>query len=152
MKEIAVKEYYPAEWVTREGGGTDDISVRQEFQRDYLIGRERFLRESRVLAMLQEIPGIVKVYDSFEENQTAYIVMEYVHGVTIDKYVKEQRLQHGKILQMMRQLVDALAAVHKQGVLHRDITPNNILVQEDGNVKLIYIGAAATIGQQGNTI
>mgnify|MGYP001024325687 CR=1 FL=1 len=152
MKEIAVKEYYPAEWVTREGGGTDDISVRQEFQRDYLIGRERFLRESRVLAMLQEIPGIVKVYDSFEENQTAYIVMEYVHGVTIDKYVKEQRLQHGKILQMMRQLVDALAAVHKQGVLHRDITPNNILVQEDGNVKLIDFGAAATIGQQGNTI
>ena len=54
MKEIAVKEYYPAEWVTREGGGTDDISVRQEFQRDYLIGRERFLRESRVLAMLQD--------------------------------------------------------------------------------------------------
>lgn len=149
---VAVKEYYPAEWVTRDCSVTDEITVQQEFQRDYLIGKERFLRESRVLAMLQEIPGIVKVYDSFEENQTAYIVMEYVHGVTIDKYVREQGLQQGKILQMMRQPIDALAAVHKQGVLHRDITPNNMLVQEDGSVKLIDFGAAAQIGQQGDIV
>lgn len=149
---VAVKEYYPAEWVTRDCSVTDEITVRQEFQRDYLIGKERFLRESRVLAMLQEIPGIVKVYDSFEENQTAYIVMEYVHGVTIDKYMREQGLQQGKILQMMRQPIDALAAVHKQGVLHRDITPNNMLVQEDGSVKLIDFGAAAQIGQQGDIV
>ena len=149
---VAVKEYYPKEWVMRDCSVTDEITVRQEFQREYLIGKERFVRESRVLAMLQEIPGIVKVYDSFEENQTAYIVMEYVHGVTIDQYVKEQGLHHGKILQMMRQLVDALAAVHRQGVLHRDITPQNILVQGDGSVKLIDFGAAARIGQQGSTI
>lgn len=149
---VAVKEYYPGEWVTRDCTVTDTVTVRQEFRRDYLIGKERFLRESRVLAMLQEIPGIVKVYDSFEENRTAYIVMEYVHGVTVDTYVKEQGIPHGKIVQMMRQPIEALAAVHKQGVLHRDITPNNMLVQEDGSIKLIDFGAAARIGQQGSTI
>ena len=149
---VAIKEYLPIQWAVRESGQTDEVSVLLEFEKDYLLGRERFLRESRVLAMLQDIPGVVKVYDCFEENNTAYIIMEYMRGVTIDHYVKEHHTPPETFLQMLRQPIDALVAIHRQGVLHRDITPNNLLVQEDGSVKLIDFGSAAQTGQALHTI
>lgn len=149
---VAIKEFFPMQWAVRESSQTDEVSVLPEFEKDYLLGRSRFLRESRVLAMLQDIPGVVKVYDCFEENNTAYIIMEYMRGITIDRYVKEHNTPPEKLLQMLRQPIDALVAVHKQGVLHRDITPNNLLVQEDGSVKLIDFGSAAQIGQTLRTI
>lgn len=149
---VAIKEYMPKEWTVRNSSEKDAVTVLSDFQKAYLIGKERFLRESRVLAMLQEISGIVKVYDCFEENETAYIVMEYVHGTTVGRYVQENRMPPKELLRMMKQPIDALAAIHKQGVLHRDITPNNILVQEDGSVKLIDFGSAAHIGRQNDTI
>lgn len=149
---VAIKEYFPAQWAVRESGQTDEVSVLPEFEKAYLAGRDRFLRESRVLAMLQNIPGIVKVYDCVEENNTAYIIMEYVRGDTIDRYVKEHDTPPEEFLRMLHQPIDALVAVHKQGVLHRDITPNNLLVLEDGSVKLIDFGAATQIGHARHTV
>lgn len=149
---VAVKEYFPVESALRDSGETDEVTVAQNAQKIYLLGKDRFLRESRVLAMLQDIPGIVKVYDSFEENNTAYIVMEYVHGMVLDQYVKIHHTMPEQVLQMVRQTVDALVAVHRQGILHRDITPSNLLAQEDGSVKLIDFGSAAQIGQKHGTI
>lgn len=149
---VAIKEYMPKEWTVRSSSESDTVTVLPDFQKAYLIGKERFLRESRVLAMLQEISGIVKVHDCFEENETAYIVMEYIHGTTVGRYVQENGTSPKELLQMMKQTIDALVAIHKQGVLHRDITPDNILVQEDGSVKLIDFGSAAHIGRQNDTI
>ena len=145
---VAIKEYFPEEFVTRDTDETDEVTPREEYQREYALGLSRFMRESQVLAMLHEIPGIVKVFDCFPENGTNYIAMEYIHGMPLDEYVREKKLDAQQVPELIRQSVDALTAAHRQGVLHRDISPSNILVQEDGSVKLIDFGAAAQVKRQ----
>ncbi len=145
---VAIKEYFPGEYVQRDTDETDDVVPIEEYRKEYAVGLARFVRESQVLAMLHDIPGIVKVLDCFGENGTHYIAMEYIHGVEIDRYVKEKKLSSQQIIELMRQPVEALMAAHRQGVLHRDITPGNILVQDDGEVRLIDFGAAAQVLRQ----
>lgn len=140
---VAIKEYFPMEIVERSTDESDDVHPLDEYIAEFKIGRERFIRESKVLAMLHEIPGIVQVLDCFEENGTCYIAMEYIHGVPLDRYVQNGGFRDGQILDLMRQPIEALIAMHRLGVLHRDISPDNIMVSEDGTVKLIDFGAAA---------
>lgn len=144
---VAVKEYFPAYFVTRNTEYGDEVIVAENNRRQYLVGRQHFLRESRVLAMMKGLKGVVSVQDYFEENETAYIVMEYIQGVSLGEYARKQRLEGKKLFEMLKDPIDALIALHKQGVLHRDITPSNLLVQEDGSVKLIDFGSAAKMKQ-----
>lgn len=149
---VAVKEYFPANYAMRQTEYADHIEAPEEYRGNYLAGLNHFVRESRVLAMMKDLPGVVGVQDCFEENETAYIVMEYIHGTTLGQYAKERRLSGKELFMMLVQPIDALIALHKQGVLHRDITPANILVQEDGAVKLIDFGSSADINREQSVI
>lgn len=149
---VAVKEYFPANYAMRQTEYSDHIEAPEEYRGNYLAGLNYFIRESRVLAMMKDLPGVVGVQDCFEENETAYIVMEYIHGTTLGQYAKERRLSGKELFAMLEQPIDALIALHKQGVLHRDITPANMLVQEDGAVKLIDFGSSADINREQSVI
>lgn len=105
---------------------------------------KRFLREAKILASLFEIPGIVKVLDYFQEEEKAYCVMEYVRGISLRSYLerREEPLTFEESWQMLLPVLRSLEKVHKKKLLHRDFNPDNLLVQEDGSLKLIDFGSA----------
>lgn len=149
---VAVKEYFPMDFCNRNTDVSDEVVPLESRRAAYLDGLCRFQRESHLLAELQGIPEVVKVLDFFPENETTYIAMEYIHGVPLDEWVREKKLGTKEILKLMRPVFDALVQTHRQGVLHRDLTPGNMLVREDGTVKLIDFGSAAELERSGGTV
>lgn len=143
-KVVAVKEYYPAGMVNRVPGQKELIVYSGSRERECAAGKVRLLEEARNMAKFNTHPNIIHVYDFFEENNTAYIVMEFLEGVSFKEYIKEQggRIPLEKALDVTRAVLSALSEVHKGGILHRDISPDNIFVCSDGRVKLIDFGAA----------
>lgn len=144
---VAIKEYYPSGIATRSADSSKVcVPVGQE-QREYHRGRIRFLKEAQDVARFQSEPNIVSIYDYLEENDTAYMVMEYLHGCTLKQYIREHggRLDTDHILHICLSMLDALAVVHKAGMIHRDISPENIFICEDLTVKLIDFGAAKQV-------
>jgi serine/threonine protein kinase len=150
---IAVKEYYPAGFVNREAGGAAVVSLGGREGEYYTQGRERFIDEARRLAKFFGFPGIVSVKDFFTENGTAYIVMEYIEGATLETVLNSMggRMREDHLLTMMKPLINSMAAMHKQGIIHRDIAPDNIIVQPDGGVKLVDFGAAREIADSASS-
>ena len=142
-QKIVIKEYFPAAFARRAEDGS--IRIMEETDRaDFTEGRNRFLREARILTSLLDVPGVVKAWNYFQENQTAYLVMEYVQGISLRSWLE----QNGEVpsfdeaLEMLRPVVLALANIHKKGLLHRDITPDNLMVGANGTVKLLDFGSA----------
>ena len=143
---VAIKEYYPSGLVSRIPGECDIISYGGDQGEQFLQGKERFLAEARNMAKFSKDPNIVNVLDFFEENNTAYIVMEYLDGVSLKKYLQENTAD-GKLpledaKQIIRPVMTALKSVHAQNIVHRDISPDNIFILYDGRVKLLDFGAA----------
>lgn len=144
---VAIKEYYTSGIATRSADSSKVcVPVGQE-QREYHRGKIRFLKEAQDVARFQSEPNIVSIYDYLEENDTAYMVMEYLHGCTLKQYIREHggRLDTDHILHICLSVLDALAVVHKAGMIHRDISPENIFICEDLTVKLIDFGAAKQV-------
>ena len=143
--KIAIKEFYPNGFVTRESDVTSMVTgyTSNDLQQ-YQKWKDSFVREARNLAKFSNLPGIVHVRDFFHENNTAYIIMEYVEGQTLNKYLKlrEIPLSVDETLEMMEPVIKSLSQVHEAGIIHRDISPDNIMIQSDGDVKLIDFGAA----------
>lgn len=141
---VAVKEYFLQNICEREISKSDEVTVMPEHEGLFVVGMQRFSREARVLGTLQSIRNVVAVLDWFEDNHTAYIVMEYVRGITLEKYVQDHKVEPQKLIAMIRELIDSLVQVHAQGIIHRDISPTNIMIQDDGTLKLIDFGAAVS--------
>lgn len=141
---VAIKEYFPKSVVNRMPGDSS-VSVFTSMNADeFNRGIHRFLKETKDLAWFNEIPGIVSVFDFFEENNTAYMVMEYLEGCTLREYIRlnGERLDINTGLYMMDSLITALDAVHRAEIIHRDISPENIFICNDSTVKLLDFGAA----------
>ena len=141
--KVAIKEYLPSEFSTRMPGASRLTIYEGDKTIQFDDGMDRFLDEARRLAKFQNESGIVKILDCFEENRTAYIVMEYLQGITLTQYLEK----HGKIsedeaVNMILPILNSLKSVHREGIIHRDIAPDNIMVTDDGQVKLIDFGAA----------
>ena len=143
--KIAIKEYYPNGFVTRESEVTSMVTGYttndpEQFQK----WKDSFVREARNLAKFSNLPGIVHVRDFFQENNTAYIIMEYVEGETLKTYLKNRRspMSVEEVLELMEPVIKSLSKVHDGGIIHRDISPDNIMIQEGGDIKLIDFGAA----------
>ncbi len=143
-KEVAVKEYYPVGMVNRIPGETKLIIYSGSRAKECAAGMERFLDEAKNMAKFNQHPNIINVYDFFEANNTAYIIMEFLDGINYKEYIK---LQGGKVeldyaLKVNEAVLEALKEVHSAGILHRDISPDNVFICRDERIKLIDFGAA----------
>ena len=143
-KKVAIKEFFPQGIVTRNIEYEDTVTVTLVGEKEnYDKGKERFLKEAQTMAMFSKDKGIVKALDFFEINNTAYIVMEYLEGVTLKQYLREnERIAAEDLVELLVPLIEALDEIHSQGLIHRDISPDNIMVLPDGRIKLMDFGAA----------
>lgn len=143
---VAVKEYFPAHHVFRNVTGDEGIKVclyEDEDQTEYEQMMGKFLDEAKRLSQFREVRGIVSVRDFFFANNTAYMVMEYVEGVSLKEYVEKNGPMKGEwVLLHMDPLMDALERIHETGLIHRDISPDNIIVKPDLSLELIDFGSA----------
>lgn len=142
--KLAIKEYYPAGVAVRNTTNRTVMNASSETREDFKRGMEKFLEEARILARFEGQPNIVSVRDFFEENGTAYMVMTYLEGRTLLKYLEEQggRLSFRDAMDTLSPVMDALDEVHASGLIHRDISPDNIFVTRNGQVKLLDFGAS----------
>ena len=151
--KLAIKEYYPTGYVTRTGTSTNTVTpYRGEKTEFFTSGRARFINEAKTLAKFYTLPGIVSVRDFFLENGTAYIVMEFVEGETLKQRLSRVggKMATGEVFDLMRPLLRSLAEMHASGLIHRDISPDNIMITPENNVKLIDFGAARDYLDSGN--
>lgn len=141
--KVAIKEYLPSEFSTRAEGQTRVTVFTGEKERQFNDGMSKFIDEAKRLAKFQNESGVVKIFDSFKANGTAYIVMEYLDGETLaDRLKREKTIPADEAIQIMMPVIESLNHVHEAGILHRDISPDNIFLTKDGKTKLIDFGAA----------
>ena len=144
-RRVAIKEYFPNGNVTRDSLISHDVTIGLGNGKDdaFQHGMKRFLAEARTMARMTKQPSIVGVQDFFEQNATAYIVMEYVQGTTLLELANQHggRIAYQELFPTIEPLFDALLALHNSGLLHRDISPDNIML-EDGVVRLLDFGCA----------
>jgi serine/threonine protein kinase len=141
--KLAIKEYFPTQIATRADNRTTVVSSSQEAEPDFNLGLERFTTEASTLKRFKNHPNIVTVLNDFRANGTAYLVMEYVEGSTLASYLKthEGKVSFDTALKFLLPVMDGLEAVHAAGVLHRDISPDNIYISNSGPVKILDFGS-----------
>jgi serine/threonine protein kinase len=151
--KVAIKEYYPSGFVTRETTSATTVQPFSGSQGDFFLkGRDKFINEAKSLAKFFALPGIVAVKDYFLENGTAYIVMEYIEGKTMKGYLAEMggKLPAAQVFDMLKPVMPSLSKVHQSGMIHRDISPDNIMLSDEGGMKLLDFGAAREFDGSGS--
>jgi serine/threonine protein kinase len=152
--KIALKEYFPHGYAFRELHKDKHTvySLSGEKTEFYNRGIEKFIGEARRLAQFSGSPGIVNVRDYFNENNTAYIVMEFVEGEPLEDILEKRgRLSEAETIAIFQPILKTLQKVHAAGILHRDIAPDNIMVEPDGTARLIDFGAAVEVDESAKT-
>jgi serine/threonine protein kinase len=142
--KLAIKEYLPQELATRSGDRRMVTAYKADLNEQFEYGLVRFLEEARILARFVEHPNVISVRDYFEANGTAYLVMSYLEGLTLENYLDYQggKISIEQTLAIFMPVLDALKEVHSVGILHRDISPDNLLIDNRGRVIVIDFGAA----------
>jgi serine/threonine protein kinase len=151
-RDVAIKEFMPREIAGRDNNYTlrplnDDLGETLAW------GMERFIREARTLSKFNH-NNIVRVHYVFEENNTAYMVMSYEHGVSFhEKLVKDGQPNEDELRDMLLGLLDGMEVLHEAGFIHRDIKPGNVFIREDGTAILLDFGSARqAIGEETMTL
>ncbi|MCB2262962.1 MAG: protein kinase [Candidatus Thiosymbion ectosymbiont of Robbea hypermnestra] len=141
---VALKEYLPRDFGTRAADGLSVTCFNGEAEKMFAYGRKQFLKEAQKLARFSDYPSIVSVLNYFEAQGTAYMVMQYVEGTDLKQHLARtgERLPVDTALDIMTPVLDALKAVHGAGLLHRDISPDNIYLTSDGRILILDFGAA----------
>jgi ABC-type glycerol-3-phosphate transport system substrate-binding protein len=139
---LAVKEYYPSGLVNRIPGDKNVILFTGNRAKEYNHGLLRFLDEAKSMARFSSHASIINVFEYFEENNTAYIVMEYLDGITLNDFLKSNRLDLDACVQIVQSVCTALKEIHAAGIVHRDVSPDNIFLCTNDAIKLIDFGAA----------
>lgn len=142
--KVAIKEYLPGELATRIPGNVEVSVYSGEARGLFEYGLDSFLEEARTLAQFHDNPGVVPVLNFFRANKTGYLVMGYMEGLTLRRYLEQngERIPFETARSILMPVMDALRAVHRAGVLHRDISPDNIYITCSRQVKLLDFGAA----------
>lgn len=145
---VAVKEFFPDEMVDRAEDGRTVLVLDEVNGEEYQRETTAYLREARILAEFSKFPGIVAIKDLFYENNTGYLIMEYLQSGNLRKYVDSKGgwLEVKEALELMEPVISILGRLHKSGLIHRDISPDNIMMDEDGSVKLIDFGGSKKVG------
>lgn len=147
-RKAAIKEYFPAGQVMREPGSSCRLRWFTTPQAKWAQseGLEKFMREARKMSRVSQIPQVVQVRDLFQENGTAYIVMDFVKGSTLKAQMEAKGvLNWDQAKRTFLPLIQAMEKVHQFGIIHRDISPDNIMIQPDGEAKILDLGAAKDI-------
>jgi len=146
---VAIKEYYPTGMVMRETTQTFSVINCLDDDGDrFHNNRDRFMREAKMLARFSYVPEIVQIKNFFLANNTAYIVMEYVQGITLKEYIRRRggRLSVQETFAILQPIMVGLSKIHKAGLIHRDISPDNIMMLPGGGAKLLDFGAVRDVG------
>ena len=140
---VAIKEYLPGEFSTRMPGRTQITVLGGNKGEQFLSGLNKFVDEAKRLSKFPSEEGIVQIIDTFKENDTAYLVMEYLDGMTLKEYIQENGIiPEDEAVEMLMPIMKSLEVVHAEGLIHRDIAPDNIFITKSGKVKLIDFGAS----------
>ncbi len=152
---VAVKEYMPESMATRQGGTLQVTAFSGGQSENFSYGKDQFLEEARTLAKFAGVNGIVSVHTYFEENGTAYFAMEYVEGTSFKSLIKKNggKVSWQVARSVLIPVMSALGEVHQAGIIHRDVTPDNIYINSEGAVKLLDFGAARySIGDRSRSL
>lgn len=147
--QVAIKEYAPAGICRRQTDGS--LCPAEGYEAEFAEGRRRFREEAARIYGMFDLPGICSVLDFFEENGTAYLVEEYLPGGTFRAYLNGRRghvLPFAECRTLFAPVLEGLCQLHARGIIHRDISPDNLMCTGDGAWKLIDFGAAFQIGEQ----
>jgi len=142
--KIAIKEFFPLGLVARSAGSLT-IDVYEGNQKEqFIYGLDRFLSEAKILARFSEHPNIITVRDFFRANNTAYMIMNFINGRTLEEHLKKAggKIPFPIMLEIMMPVMDSLRELHQTKFMHRDISPDNIFICDNGRVVLIDFGAA----------
>lgn len=144
-REVVLKEYFPDYMAKRDITASNDVlTMTSGYDADMKTGISKFMKEAKTLAHLNHISAIATVHDYFEENQTAYIVMEYIKGKNLKQIIRERTVPFtlDEALKILEPCMSALDGVHAAGIIHRDFAPDNILINEKGEAKIIDFGSS----------
>ncbi len=140
---VAIKEFLPSTFATRMPGGTSVTVFDGPATEQFGFGLQRFLDEAHRLAQFNGIPGITDIYDTFSQNATAYIVMQFLNGQDVKAILAAKGpMPYEQAREIILKICDTLAPVHQTGIIHRDLSPDNIYLTREGEVKLLDFGAA----------
>ena len=149
-RKVAIKEFFMNEYCNRDAE-TSHVSVPSEGSKELVAKfRKKFIKEAQNIAGLKH-PHIISIHDVFEENGTAYYVMEYLdHGSLADVVKRQGRLSEADALRYIRQIADALLYIHERNMNHLDVKPGNILIVETDHAVLIDFGLSKRYDDEGN--
>lgn len=152
-QKMAIKEYLPKSIALRTSNGHVEVSIPKHTDK-FKHFMNSFLDEAKILAKFNHEPSIVSIQDYFYENHTAYIVMGYVDGQPLNTYQKELggRIAYSQVERYMLDVMMSLSRVHQKGLIHRDISPDNIYMTKDNTIKLLDFGAAREIIEDDQTL
>lgn len=142
---VAIKEYFPSNIASRDTSyGANTINIFDGKSKEvYEQGLQRYVKEAKNLSKFHYLQGIVSVRDFFYANATAYIVMEYINGITMKEHMKKVgRIKPAQVFESLRPIMESLIKIHEKGIVHRDISPDNIMIAKNGTIKLIDFGSA----------
>lgn len=142
---VAIKEFFPKGYTRRATASTQVSVPVEEHKPVFQHWLAAFVKEARILSTIKNLHGVVKMRDFFQENATAYIVTDFLDGVPLRTYINNLggRLKLKDALSVLRPILDSLYVLHEHGVIHKDISPENIMVVKHTSVKLIDFGAAS---------
>ena len=150
-RRVAIKEFFMKDYCNRDDD-TSHVTIGSEGSRDMVAEyRRKFLKEAQLIASMEDVPHIIRIYDIFEENETAYYVMAFVDGGSLKDLVKrEGRLSEQQAVGYISQVGEALAKLHERNILHLDIKPDNVLLTPQGEAMLIDFGVSKHYDEKGS--
>ena len=153
QRKVAIKEYYPSGLVSRKYGTSNLVWYSGELaQQARRFGSEVVLKEAQKMSKADHISSVVKVFDVFPENETAYICMDFIEGQTLQHKLKANGpLSWEAAKALFLPVIHSMEQVHQVGLIHRDLSPDNLMFQSDGNVKILDLGAAKDLNLNSGT-
>ena len=143
---VAIKEYFPNPMASRQVTVSTEVTCGANTQSLYEQGMNNFLKEAKNMAKYAGEENFVSVHDYFVENNTAYIIMEFVDGQNLKQYLQKRgRLTMEESMPIIMPVMNALEKIHARGMIHRDVSPSNIMILPDGRVRLLDFGAARDV-------